>query len=336
MTACRHLSGWMTALLGTLLLAMPAAGQPATGDPLPSWNDGAAKQAVLNFVRSATDKGSPQYVPPERRVATFDQDGTLWVEQPMYTQVMFAFDRVKAIAPKHPEWADREPFKAILADDREAMAKFTLRDLEVVIAATHSGMTVEEFRGIAKDWLATAKPPRFKRPYTECVYQPMREVMAHLRANGFRTYIVTGGGQDFVRAYAEAVYGVPPEQVIGTAGQTKYEFRDGRPVLVKVPKVLLVDDKAGKPEAIDLVIGRRPVAAFGNSDGDREMLEYSRGEGTGLAMLVHHDDAVREFAYGPKSKVGTFSDELMAEATKHHWTVIGIKDDWKRVFAFEK
>jgi haloacid dehalogenase-like hydrolase len=217
------------------------------------------------------------------------------------------------------------------------MAKFTIQELEVIVAETHSGMTVDEFNAIVKDWLATAKHPKFMRPYTECVYQPMLEVMKHLRANGFKTYIVTGGGQEFVRVYAEAVYGVPPEQVIGSAGQTKFEMRDGKAVLVKLPKLLLIDDKAGKPEIINLAIGRRPVAAFGNSDGDREMLEYTQGGGIGrLMMLAHHDDAEREYAYGPKSKIGTFSDLLMADAKKRGWIVISMKDDWKRVFAFEK
>ncbi|HEV3435808.1 MAG TPA: HAD family hydrolase [Gemmata sp.] len=318
-------------------LAVSAFGQSEKTDPLPSWNEGPAKKAILDFVRSATDKGSLQYVPPEQRIATFDQDGTLWVEQPIYTQVTFALDRVKALAPKHPEWKDKEPFKAILIGDKETIAKFTIQELEGIIAETHTGMTVDEFNAIVKDWLATAKHPRFKRPYTECIYQPMLEVMKHLRASGFKTYIVSGGGQEFIRVYAEAVYGVPPEQVIGSAGQTKFEIRDGKSVLVKLPKLLLLDDHGGKPEGINLVIGRRPVAAFGNSDGDREMLEYTQGGGNGrLMMLVHHDDAKREYAYGPKSKIGTFSDELMAEAKKRNWTVISMLNDWKRVFSFEK
>jgi phosphoglycolate phosphatase-like HAD superfamily hydrolase len=320
-----------------LFLVAPAFGQPQKTDPLPSWNDGPAKTAVLDFVTRATKERGKDFVPPEQRIATFDQDGTLWVEQPIYTQVMFALDRVKTLAPKHPEWKEKEPFKAILTGDREAMAKFTIQELELIVAETHTGMTVDEFSAIVKDWLATAKHPRFKRPYTDCVYQPMLEVMKHLRANGFKTYIVTGGGQEFVRVYAEAVYGVPPEQVIGSAGQTKFEMRDGKAVLVKLPKILVIDDKGGKPESINLVIGRRPVAAFGNSDGDREMLEYTQGGGNGrLMMLVHHDDAEREFAYGAKSKIGTFSDELMTVAKERNWTVISMKKDWNRVFAFEK
>jgi hypothetical protein len=319
-------------------LAVPAFGQPEKSDPLPSWNEGPAKKAILDFVRTATGKDSPQYVPPEQRIATFDQDGTLWVEQPIYTQVTFALDRVKALAPKHPEWREKEPFKAILNGDREAIAKFTIQELEGIVAETHTGMTVDEFNAIVKDWLATAKHPKFKRPYTECIYQPMLEVMKHFRANGFKTYIVSGGGQEFIRVYAEAVYGVPPEQVIGSAGQTKYVVGpDGKSELMKLPKVLLIDDKGGKPESINLFIGRRPVAAFGNSDGDREMLEYTQDGGNGrLMMLVHHDDAKREYAYGPKSKIGTFSDELMAEAKKRNWTVISMMNDWKQVFPLQK
>jgi len=334
-----HLSAMRRAVFATLCVALAAGAagaQAPSGDPLPSWNDGPAKAAILEFVRGAVDEASPNFVPPAERIATFDQDGTLWVEQPIYGQVMFALARVKALAPEHPEWKEKEPFKSILSGDREAMAKFTIQDFEMVVAETHSGMTVEEFGSLVKAWLEAAKDPRFGRRPTELVYQPMLEVMAHLRANGFKTYIVTGGGQEFVRAYAESVYGVPPEQVIGSAGQTKYEVLEGKSVLVKQPKVLLIDDKGGKPEGINLVIGRRPVAAFGNSDGDEEMLAYTdTGEGR-LMMLVHHDDAEREYAYGAKSKIGTFSDELMAHAEKGGWTVISMKKDWKRVFAFEE
>jgi phosphoglycolate phosphatase-like HAD superfamily hydrolase len=308
----------------------------ALTDPLPSWTDGPAKQAIVAFVNATTDKASPKFVPPEERIATFDQDGTLWVEQPIYTQVTFAIERVAALASKHPEWKEQEPFKAILTRDREAMAKFTLQDIEKIIAVTHSGMTVEEFQAIVKDWLAKAEHPRFKRPYTECIYQPMLEVMQHLRANGYKTYIVTGGGQEFVRVFAERVYGVPPEQVIGSAGKVKYEYgKDDKPLLVKLPEVLLLDDTTGKPEAINLIIGRRPVAAFGNSIGDQQMLEWTQaGDGARLMMLVHHDDAEREYAYGPDSKIGTFSEALMTEAKKRGWTVISMKNDWKRIFAF--
>jgi hypothetical protein len=256
----------------------------------------------------------------------------------MYAQVLFAMDRVAAVAKDHPELRDKDPFKAILTRDRAAMEKFTLQDIEKIVAATHSGMTVSQFEQIVKHWIAEAKDERFKRPYTQLIYQPMLEVMRYLRANGFKTYIVTGGGQEFVRAFAGPTYGVPPEQVIGSAGKVKYEYApDGRPVLLKLPDVLLIDDKAGKPEGINLVIGRRPAAAFGNSDGDRQMLEFTQGADDGdrsarLMMLVHHDDSTREYAYGPDSKVGTFPDSLMAEAKQRGWTVISMKNDWRRIF----
>jgi len=322
------------AVAASLCFAPPIFAQPVQADPLPSWNDTAAKQAIVEFVRTTTDKASPQFVPPEARIATFDNDGTLWVEQPMYTQVTFALDRIAALAPKHPKWKEQEPFKAILSRDREAMAKFTLQDIEKILAVTHSGMTVEAFQGIVKDWLAEAQHPRFKRPYTECVYQPMLEVLQYLRANGYKTYIVTGGGQEFVRTFAGHVYGVPPEQVVGSAGKVKYEYgKDGKPMLMKLPEVLFIDDKTGKPEGINLIIGSRPYAAFGNSTGDQQMLEWTQtGDGTRLMLLVHHDDAEREYAYGAQSKIGTFSDALMAEAKKRGWTVVSMKNDWKRIF----
>jgi len=325
-------------MLATLALALSAQ----AADPLPSWNDGPAKQAILEFVRAITEKSSPKYVEPEDRIATFDQDGTLWVSHPLYTQAMFALDRVRELVPKHPEWKNKEPFKAVIAGDREAIAKFSESDWEVIVAATHAGMTNEAFQEIVKQWLATAKHPRFKRPYTELVYQPMIEVMDYLRANGFKTYIVTGGGQEFVRVYSKRVYGIPPEQVVGSSILTKYEYRDGKPVLMREPKVFFVDDHAGKAIGINLFIGKRPYAAFGNSGGDREMLEWTTaGEGARLAMLVLHDDAEREYAYGPAgglpdTKVGTFSQALMDEAKKSGWIVISMKNDWKRVFAFEQ
>jgi phosphoglycolate phosphatase-like HAD superfamily hydrolase len=309
-----------------------------TTAPLPSWNDTAAKKAIVGFVRKATDPGHTSFIKPEERIAAFDNDGTLWVEKPVYTQVVFATDRVAAMAPKHPEWKKKKPFKAILARDRGAMEKLTLQDVEKIVAETHSGMPVEAFHAIVADWLATAKDSRYKRPYTELVYQPMLELMRYLRANGFTTYIATGGGQEFVRAFAGPVYGIPPEQVIGSAGKVKYEYGKGRkPVLMKLPEVLLIDDKAGKPEGINLFIGRRPVAAFGNSTGDQQMLEYTQaGPGDRLMMLVYHDDGKREYAYGPESKVGTFSDALMAEARKRGWVVISMKNDWKRIFSWQK
>jgi phosphoglycolate phosphatase-like HAD superfamily hydrolase len=322
-------------VLVVVLLALSLA--DAQTDPLPSWNDGPAKQAIVEFVRATTETGGPKFVAPEARIATFDNDGTLWVEQPIYTQATFAFDRVVALAPSHPEWKDQQPYKAILARDRAAMARLSVQDLEKILAVTHAGMSVDAFTAIVKEWAATAKHPRFQRPYTELIYQPMLEVMTYLRENGYRTYIVTGGGQEFVRAIAEPVYRVPPEQVVGSAGQTKYGYgKDGTPTLTKLPKVLLIDDKAGKPEAINLIIGRRPTAAFGNSTGDQQMLEWTQaGEGARLMLLVHHDDAAREYAYGAASKIGTFSDALMAEAKKRGWVVVSMKSDWKRIFPFE-
>jgi phosphoglycolate phosphatase-like HAD superfamily hydrolase len=307
-------------------------------DPLPSWNDGPARQAILDFVKATTDTASPKFVPPEARIATFDQDGTTWVEKPLYTQVMYSLERVPALAKAKPELKSVEPFKTVLSGNREALATLTMPDLVKILAATLTGMPVEQFNAEVKDWLAKAKHPRWQRPYTELVYQPMLEVMQLLRANGYKTYFVTGGGQDFVRVYSEQVYGIPPEQVVGSMGATKFGYdKSGKPFLTKEPKLLLNDDKAGKPEGIHIMIGRRPVAAFGNSIGDKEMLEYTQaGDGARLMMLVHHDDATREYAYGPKSKVGNFPEALMAEAKKNGWTVISMKNDWKQIFPFEK
>jgi phosphoglycolate phosphatase-like HAD superfamily hydrolase len=312
-------------------------------DPLSSWNDGAAKKAIVEFVQATTTKGSPDFVPAEARVATFDQDGTLWVEHPMYTQVMYCLERVGVLVKEKPELKEREPFKTALSGDREAIAKLTVKELEEILAATLTRMSVDEFSAEVKRWLAEAKHPRWKRPYTELTYEPMQEVLRFLRTNGFKTYIVTGGGQDFVRVYAEQIYGIPPEQVIGSAGRTEYGYdKNGKPVLIKEPKLLLDDNNAGKPEGIHLMIGRRPYAAFGNSTGDRQMLEYTKaGDGARLAMIVLHDDATREYAYGPAhglpdTKVGTFTQALYEEAKKSGWIVISMKNDWKRIFAFEK
>jgi phosphoglycolate phosphatase-like HAD superfamily hydrolase len=328
-----------------LLVALSTGSRvSAQSDLLPSWNDGPAKKAILEFVRATTDKTSPKYVRPEERIATFDLDGTCWVEHPMYTQVVYCLDRVSAAAAQNPALKDVEPFKTILSGDRAAIAKLSLHDLEKVVAVTISGMSVDEFRAEVTRWLATARHPRWDRPYTDLIYLPMLEVQRLLRANGYKTYIVTGSGQDFVRAFAERVFGIPPEQVIGSAGETKYSYgKDGRPTLTKEPKLLLNDNYVGKPEAIHLVIGRRPTAAFGNTAGDQQMLEYSTagaGAGTRLGMLVLHDDAKREYVYGPAkglpdTKVGAFSQELYDEAQKRGWFVISMKSDWKRVFSFD-
>jgi phosphoglycolate phosphatase-like HAD superfamily hydrolase len=326
-------------LLVAFFVATPAHAQD---DPLASWNDGAAKQAIFDFVRQVTDATGDNFVPVEDRIATFDQDGTLWVSHPLYTQGIFALDRVAELASDHPEWKTEEPFKSVLSGDREAMAKFTEQDWERIIAATHAGMTNEDFQEIVAAWIANAKHPHFDRPYTELIYQPMLEVMELLRANGFRTYIVTGGGQEFVRVYSDHVYGVPVEQVVGSSIKVKYEDRNGNPVLMREPDVFFIDDGPGKAVGINLFIGKRPYAAFGNSGGDMEMLEWTgAGDGARLMMLVLHDDAEREFAYGPAqglpdTKVGTFPQSLYDEATKNGWIVISMKNDWNRIFPAQK
>jgi phosphoglycolate phosphatase-like HAD superfamily hydrolase len=305
-------------------------------DPLPSWNDGAAKKSITEFVAKVTKEGSPDFVPLEERIATFDNDGTLWCEQPMYFEVLFAADRVKALAPQHPEWKTKEPFASLLKGDLKSALAGGERTMLEIIIVTHAGMTTADFEQIVKEWITTAKHPKFKRPYTECVYQPMIELLAYLRANGFKTFIVSGGGIEFMRPWTEKVYGIPPEEVVGSSIKTKYEWRDGKPVLMRLPEMNFIDDKTGKPVGINSHIGRRPIAAFGNSDGDQQMLEWTQaGSGARLMMLVHHDDAVREFAYGVESKIGTFSDALMAEAKKNDWAVISMKNDWKVIFPFE-
>ena len=320
------------------LLAIALAGLATTQaqGPLPSWNDTAPKKAIVSFVEKVTKEGSSDFVPPNERIATFDNDGTLWCEQPIYFQVMFALERVKVLAPQHPEWKTKEPFASLLKGDVKGALAGGEKAIVEIIAVTHSGMTTEEFEKIVSDWIATAQHPKFKRPLTECVYQPMIELLAYLRANGFKTFIVSGGGIEFMRPWTEKVYGIPPEQVVGSSIKTKYEMRDGKPVLMRLPEMNFIDDKTGKPVGINSHIGRRPIAAFGNSDGDQQMLEWTQaGGGARLMMLVHHDDAVREFAYGADSKIGTFSDALMAEAKKNSWTVISMKDDWKQIFSFE-
>jgi len=330
-----------------VLLAIVIAGLTTTyaQDLLPSWNDGPAKQAILEFVKATTTQGSPQFVAPEERIATFDQDGTLWVEHPMYSQVMFCLERVPALVKAKPELAKVAPFSTVLEllhGDRAAMEKLHTEDLMKILAATSTGMSVETFQGEVKRWIEEAKDSHWKKPYTELTYQPMQEVLKYLRANGFKTYIVTGGGQDFVRQYAEKTYGITTEQVVGTMGGTTYGYdKEGKPFLTKEPKLLLNDNNAGKPEGIHLMIGRRPFAAFGNSTGDKQMLEYTKaGDGTRLAMLVLHDDADREYAYGPAqglpdTKVGTFTQALYDEAKKNGWIVISMKKDWKVIFPFE-
>ena len=333
---------WPIALALLVGAQLALAQAPPTTDPLSSWNEGPAKQAIVEFVRATTDQANPKFVPPEERLATFDQDGTLWVEHPMYTQVMFCLDRVPAVVKAKPELAKVEPFKTVLSGNREAMAKLSMKDLEKILAATLTGMSVDEFSAEAQKWIETARDPRWKRPFTELAYLPMLEVLKYLRANSYKTYIVTGGGQDFVRVYSERVYGIPPEQVVGTAGGTKYGYgKDGKPFLTKEPKLLLNDNFAGKPEGIHLMIGRRPHAAFGNSPGDRQMLEYTgAGDGARLMMLVLHDDAKREYAYGPAqglpdTKVGTFTQALYDESKKDGWFVISMKQDWKKIFVWE-
>jgi len=318
-----------------LILGAPVQAQ---ADPLPSWNDGPAKQAIVTFVKETTTQGSPKFVDPVARIATFDQDGTTWVEQPLYSQVMFAFHQVGVMASRDAKLKEVEPFKTVLSGDRAAIAKLSLPDLEKILAVSHTGMTVEVFQKTVQDWISTAQDPRFHRLYTDLVFQPMLEVMHYLRDNGYKTYIVTGGGQDFVRVYSERVYGIPREQVVGSTGDTTFSYdKNGKSVLTKTPQGVRVDDKSGKPIGIHLMIGRRPTAAFGNSTGDQEMLEYAQdGGGARLMMLVYHDDAIREYAYGPESKIGTFSDALMNEAKQRGWVVISMKNDWKRIFAWEQ
>jgi len=309
-------------------------------DPLPSWNEGTPKQAIIDFVQATTDHSSSNYVEPGDRIATFDQDGTLWVEHPFYSQAIFALDRLKNLAPQHPEWQTQEPFKSILEGNQDAIAKLTEGDLVQIVAATHAGMTTEEFINIAKEWQATAKHPRFQKLYTELVYQPMGEVLQYLQAHGFKTYIVTGGGQEFVRIYSDCVYDIPIERVIGSSIVTKYDHQDGKPVLMREPKVFFINDHAGKPTGINLFIGKRPTAAFGNSDGDRQMLEYTQaGKGMRLSMLILHDDEKREYAYGPAqglpdTKVGRFTQALYNQSQKDGWIIVSMKNDWKRIFSF--
>jgi hypothetical protein len=303
----------------------------ATDDPLPSWHDSAAKRAVVDFVQRVTTPGK-DFVPEPERIAAFDNDGTLWSEQPIYFQLAFAFDRAKALAPQHPEWQDQEPFKSLLAGDLKGVFAGGEKAVMQLMMASHAGMTTEEFEQIVKDWIATARHPRFQRPYTECIYQPMRELLTYLRANNFKTYIVSGGGIEFMRPWTEKVYGIPPEQVVGSSIKTKFEMREGKPVLMRLPEADFIDDKEGKPVGIHKFIGRRPIFAFGNSDGDHQMLQWTAaGSGLRFMGLVHHTDAEREWAYDRQSHIGRL-DKALDEALAKGWTVVSMKDDWKTIF----
>lgn len=318
---------------GIASLLMSFAHAADSKDPLPSWNDTDIKRNIIKFVTDVTDKTGKHFVDPEDRIATIDNDGTLWIEKPIYTQGVFMLDRIKKLAPEHPEWKTEEPYSYILDDDIKALTNLTVQDIERLIAVTHSRMSVDQFNKIVKIWLKKAKNPQFDRPYTELIYLPMIEVINYLYDNDFKIYIVTGGGQDFVRAFSENTYKIPPENIIGSSIKTEYTYQGSKPILIKLPELFLVSDKKGKAEAINLFIGKKPIIAFGNSDGDREMLEWTESnKERHLMLLVHHDDAKREYAYGPESKVGTFSNALMAEARSHKWNVISMKHDWKTIF----
>jgi len=311
---------------------------PSQGkDPLPSWKNTTTKKSIIAFVEKVTKEGTPDYVLPAERIATFDNDGTLWAEQPLYFPWIFAIDRLKALAPGHPEWKDREPFASVLKGGPEKAVAAGYSGMNTIVMATHAGMTTEEFNQAVNDWIAVAKHPKTNRYYTEMVYQPMVEILAYLREKGFKTFIVSGGAADFMRPWVEKAYGIPAEQVVGSNFTMNFKIRNGKPALVFLPKWSFIDDGPGKPMGIHYYIGRRPVIAFGNSDGDREMLQWTQaGGGARLMVLVHHDDSAREWAYGANSKIGTFSDSLMTEAKKNGWVVISMKKDWKRIFAFEK
>ena len=320
----------------TLTVALAMSSATVAADPLPSWKDGKTKQAIMQFVKQVTTKGSPKFVRPVERIAVFDNDGTLWAEQPMYFQLAFALDRVKALAPQHPEWKDKEPFASLLNGDVKGALVGGEKTMFEIVMATHAGTTTYEYEQIVTDWVASAKHPKTGRLYTEMVYQPMLELLAYLRSNGFKTFIVSGGGIEFMRPWTEKVYGIPPEQIVGSSIKTKYELRRGKPVLVRLPELNFIDDKAGKPVGINQHIGRRPLMAFGNSDGDFEMLEWTTsGPGPGFGLIVHHDDRVREWAYDRQSQVGRL-DKGLDEAKTKGWTVVSMKDDWKTIFPAAK
>ncbi len=331
---------WMrnaTALVLLLLVVVTGCtkGNRTDADPLPSWQEGPAKAAILEFVAAVTDENGKDYVKPAERIATFDNDGTLWSEHPMYFQLFFVMDRIKVLAPQHPEWQEKQRFKAILEGDKEALAASGMKGLMTLVMATHAGTTTVEFEQIVEDWLATAKHPRFKRAYNECVYQPMLELLAYLRANGFKTFIVSGGGIEFMRPWTEKVYGIPPEQVVGSSIKTKFEIRDGKPVLVRLPEINFFDDKADKPVGINQHIGRRPIAAFGNSDGDLQMLQWTAArDGLSLMVYIHHTDSEREWAYDRESHIGRL-DKGLDEANAKGWTVVDMKKDWKVIYPFQ-
>src|SRR6266478_2130607 len=317
------------------MLALATTVARATADPLPSWNDGPAKKSITEFVAKVTKEGSPDFVPPEERIATFDNDGTLWCEQPMPVQLFFALDRVRALAPQHPEWKTKEPFASLLKGDLKGALAGGEKALLQIVGATHTGMTTAEFEQIVKDWIATAKHPKFKQPFIACVYQPMIELLAYLRANDFKTFIVSGGGIEFMRPWTDQIYGVPPEQVVGSSIKTRFEMRDSTPVLFRLPEVNFIDDKSGKPIGINEHIGRRPIAAFGNSDGDLEMLQWTTlASGARFGLIVHHTDAEREYAYDRQSHFGKL-DVALDAAAANRWTVVDMKKDWKRIFPFD-
>ncbi|MEN8204898.1 MAG: HAD family hydrolase [Pseudomonadota bacterium] len=328
-----HASVYSRFLLGVCLCLFLISARAAQ-DPLPAWNDVSSKRAIIDFVQRVTAPGGPDYLPATERIAVFDNDGTLWSEKPAYFQLLFAIDRIRALAPKHPEWKAQQPFKAVLDNDLDALADSGEQGLLQLVMASHAGMTTTGFEAIVNEWLATATHPKYKRPYTDLVFQPMLELLAYLRANDFKTYIVSGGGIEFMRPWVSAVYGIPPEQVIGSSIKVKYILREGVPVLERLPEIDFIDDKAGKPVGIHKFIGRRPIAAFGNSDGDLQMLQWTAaGEGARFMLLVHHTDAVREYAYDRKSHVGRL-DKALDEAGQKGWTVVDMKTDWKTVYPF--
>ncbi len=341
---CRHGSGTRKGavqrvaimVIGILATLAPCtAAHCGAAELLPSWNDGPTKAAIVQFIQRVTTEGSPDYVPPAERIATFDNDGCLWSEKPVYFQLLFAIDRVKQLAPQHPEWKTEQPFQAVLEGDQQALADAGMDGLTKLMMATHAGMTTDEFAQTVKDWLKTARHPRFDRPYQQLVFQPMLELLDDLRDHGFKTYIVSGGGIEFLRVFAEDVYGIPPEQVIGSSIKTKFAIRDGVPVIVRLPELDFIDDKDGKPVGINKFIGRRPIATFGNSDGDLQMLQYTAaGKGLRFCLLVHHTDADREWAYDRDSHVGRL-DEALKHAHQHGWTVVDMQRDWKTVYPFQ-